>query len=98
MHIDPPHLIARRLRALRLAADFKYKNAFADAIGVEKNTYSPWEQGKNPKLTLTFESALVIRSKWGIPLEWLFFGTFEDAIEPGLRKKIREHMISRKAA
>lgn len=78
--IDPPHVIGPRLRALRLAlGQYPTQVSFAIAIGVDKSTYNPWEKGTR---ALTFEAACVLRKKWGIPLDYLFYGANEDRL-PG---------------
>lgn len=69
--IDPPETIGPRLKALRIALGYKKQTEFAKAIGVEKNTYNPWEKGGRE---LTFEGACLIRAKFKIPLDYLFFG------------------------
>lgn len=75
--IDPPEIIGPRLRAIRLALEYPSQVAFAKALGVEKNTYNPWEKGSR---SLTFEAGCVLRRKWGIPLDYLFFGANEDRL------------------
>lgn len=75
---DPPHVIGPRLRALRLAlGQYPTQVSFALAIGVDKSTYNPWEKGTR---ALTFEAACVLRKKWGIPLDYLFYGANEDRL------------------
>lgn len=68
---DPDRIIAARLKALRLELGYKHQNAFAEELGIEKNTYNPFETGKRP---LTFEVACKIRNRFGISVDWLFFG------------------------
>jgi len=69
--VDPPKKIAERLKAVRLALEVKTQVAFAAEIGVEKNTYNPWEKGTR---SLTFEGACLIRRRYGVPLDYLFYG------------------------
>lgn len=83
--IDPPEVIGPRLKALRLAVDCKTQVAFAEQIGVEKNTYNPWETGERP---LTFEGALLIRRRYRVPLEYLFFGEFQDELPARILNKL----------
>lgn len=68
---DPDQIIAARLKALRIALGYKHQNAFASELDIEKNTYNPFEKGKRP---LTFEVACRIRRRFGISVDWLFFG------------------------
>ena len=76
--IDPPEVIARRLKALRKALNYKTQAKFAKDIGLERNVYNPFERAKRE---LTFEAACLIRKRFGVPLDWLFFG--EAAQLPG---------------
>lgn len=82
---DPPNVIGPRLKALREALGFESQIAFAKKIGVEKNTYNPWEKGTRP---LTFEGALLIRKRFRIPLEYLFFGEFADELPYRVREAL----------
>lgn len=83
--IDPPEVIGPRLRTLRLALGVAKQKDFAHEIGVEKNTYNPWETGARP---LTFEGALLIRKRYKIPLDYLFFGEL-DGLSVRLNDSIR---------
>ena len=85
--IDPPSIIGPRLKALRTAVGCKTQVAFAKEIGVEKNTYNPWEKGERP---LTFEGALLIRKRYRVPLDYLFFGEAVDEIPAGILNKIQQ--------
>ena len=80
---DPPTLVAPRLKAIRLAVG-KSQVEFAQEIGVEKNTYNPWETGKR---SITFEGACLIRLRFKIPVEYLFFGENEDHIPAVIYRK-----------
>lgn len=82
--VDPQEVIGPRLKALRLALGFKTQKAFAEAIGVEKNTYNPWEKGARP---LTFEGACLIRKKFNIPLDYQFYGQL-DGVPAWLRPQL----------
>lgn len=84
--VEAPEIIGPRLRALRLALGFAKQKDFAAEIGVEKNTYNPWETGKRP---LTFEGALLIRRRFKIPLDYLFFGEV-DGLSVRTRDNIRQ--------
>ncbi len=75
--IDPPEIVGPRLKALRLALGVKTQTAFAKAIGVGISTYNPWEKATRP---LTFEGACLIRAKYHIPLDYLFFGDALDEL------------------
>lgn len=85
--IDQPKVIGQRLKALRLAVGCKTQAAFAKSIGVEKNTYNPWETGQRP---LTFEGALLIRRRYRVPLDFLFFGEAVDEIPSGILNKLSQ--------
>lgn len=84
---DPPETIGPRLRALRIACGFKSQARFAREIGVERNTYNPWEKGKR---ALTFEGALLIRKRFHVPLDYLFFGDAVDEIPAGILQRLQQ--------
>ena len=87
--IDSPKVIGNRLKALRAALDIKTQTAFAEELGIEKNTYNPFETGKRE---LTFETACLIRKKFKIPIDWLFWGD-DDELPYHIKIKIeaRKH-------
>lgn len=93
--IDPPEVIGPRLRAIRLALEYPSQVAFAKALGVEKNTYNPWEKGSRP---LTFEAGCVMRRKWGIPLDFMFFGANEDRLPSHIFARLQALRKQGKAA
>ncbi len=43
--IDDPKAIGKRLKNLRLALGFPTQVAFANELGIERNTYNPFEKG-----------------------------------------------------
>lgn len=69
--MDPPKIVAGRLKALRQELGFASQSAFAARLGIDKSTYNPYETGTRP---LTFETACLIRREFGISIDWLFFG------------------------
>ena len=83
--IDPPEIIAARLKALRLALDFRTQKAFADKLGIEKNTYNPFEKGTRE---LTFETACLIRKRFKIPVDYLFWGDTEDQLPQAVARRL----------
>lgn len=85
--IDPPEIIGPRLKRLRLACGYRFQKDFAASIGVEKNTYNPWEKGSRE---LTFEGALLIRKRHRVPLDYLFFGELEDEIPSRILKLLQQ--------
>lgn len=82
--IDPPKVIANRLKALRIALGFQTQVAFAAELGIEKSTYNPFEKGKRE---LTFETACLIRKKFKVPIDWLFWGD-DDEIPYNIKVKL----------
>jgi len=88
--IDPPEVIGPRLKALRLALGISTQVGFAEAIGVDKSTYNPWEKGGR---SLTFEGACLIRKRFRVPLDYLFFG---EAAE--LPASLHQKLVKRAAA
>jgi transcriptional regulator with XRE-family HTH domain len=85
--IDPPEKVGQRLKRLRVALGYHTQVAFAAEIGVEKNTYNPWEKGSRE---LTFEGACLIRKRFRIPLDYLFFGQLMDELPSSVVKKLRD--------
>ena len=76
--MDRNDIIAARLIALRKELGEREgivggysQTEFADKIDLTKSTYNPFETGKRP---LTFETACKIRRRFGIPVDYLFFG------------------------
>lgn len=82
--IDNPKIIGKRLKNLREALGFKTQVAFAEEIGIERNTYNPFEKGSRE---LTFETACLIRKKFKIPIDWLFWGE-DDELPYHIKVKI----------
>jgi DNA-binding XRE family transcriptional regulator len=81
--IDPPEVISARLIALRKACDGLNQTQFAESIGIAKNTLNGYETGKKP---LTFETACLIRRRWGVPTDWLFWGDMGHEASALIRK------------
>jgi len=75
--IDPRETIVWRLQGLKEAymADAT-DEAFARAIGLDKSTYS-WI--KKCERNLSFETGCYIKEKWGISLDWLFYGDLQQS-------------------
>lgn len=68
---DAPEVVGKRLAATRLALGYEHQKEFADALGIKKNTYNPYENGKRP---LTLQTALLIQDRFHIPINWLLKG------------------------
>lgn len=85
--IDPPEIIGPRLKALRLALGFKTQVEFADKLGIEKNTYNPFEKGTRE---LTFETACLIRRRFKIPTDYLFWGDMEDQLPAAVSRRLNQ--------
>lgn len=75
---DPNDVIAARLKALRKELGEREgipggysQTEFAAKLNIAKNTYNGFETCARP---LTFETACLIRRRFGIPIDWLFFG------------------------
>lgn len=76
--MDQSNIIAGRLIALRKELGEREgkpggytQTEFAEKLGLTKSTYNPFETGKR---ALTFETACLIRRRFGIPVDYLFFG------------------------
>ena len=60
-----------RLTMARLAAGFKTRKAAADEIGVDQNTYSPWERARSLP---SAKELLTIRLVFEVSIDWLLHG------------------------
>jgi transcriptional regulator with XRE-family HTH domain len=73
----PPFAI--RLEAARISAGYLEQKGFADALGVEHETYRQWERGNSrPK----FEDLIKIRRHTQQSLDWLIAGEGKATIVP----------------
>ena len=68
---DAPEVVGKRLAATRLALGYESQKEFADALGLGKSTYNPYEKGTRP---LTLQTALLIQDRFHIPINWLLKG------------------------
>ncbi|MGE0579350.1 MAG: helix-turn-helix domain-containing protein [Reyranella sp.] len=73
--IDDPKTVGKRLKNLREALGFTSQVAFAKELGIKRNTYNPFETGERE---LTFETACLIRKKFKLAIDWLFWGDDEE--------------------
>lgn len=71
--------IPQRLVALRKRLGFDKQSDFADALGLGKNVYNPFEKGTRP---LTLDVARRIRRRFGVSIDWLLFGDIGQPNEP----------------
>jgi transcriptional regulator with XRE-family HTH domain len=63
--------IGRRLQALQ--AHLKLTAvAFCDLTGIQTNRFSQWKSGTHPP---SIDGAMAIRRKWGVTLDWIYFGS-----------------------
>ncbi len=63
--------IGRRVEAIRKALGFESQEEFAIEIGLNKSTYSQIKTGER---RLSLDTALVMRTQYRIPLDYLYFG------------------------
>lgn len=75
---DPREVVFGRLEALRIELDaldpkagFDVDGKFAAAVGIDKTTYSLI---KKLERDLPFTAACRIKDRWGISLDWLYYG------------------------
>lgn len=73
--------IGQRLRWHREHVVQMNQRDYAAAIDVKRATYTCWETGTQ---RLSLNGALVLREKYGLPLDWLFLG-IDDALPMTLR-------------
>jgi transcriptional regulator with XRE-family HTH domain len=84
--MNSPEDVRRRLIALRVALGYggRKQSAFAEEIGLAKNVYNPFESDGRNFRPLTLEAACRIRKRFGVPLDWIFFGDMSLAASPVL--------------
>ncbi|MFY1707415.1 helix-turn-helix transcriptional regulator [Tritonibacter scottomollicae] len=70
-HIDA---IAARLKRVREILGLSKKD-FAERAGLTEQTYGPFE---NAKRELSLSAAKKIRKRYGLPLEFMYFGKIDD--------------------
>jgi transcriptional regulator with XRE-family HTH domain len=82
--MNSPENVRRRLIALRVALGYggRKQTAFAKEIGLAKNLYNPFETEGNNFRPLTLDAACRIRARFGIPLDWIFFGDMSLGASP----------------
>jgi len=75
--IDPREVIFWRLDGLRQSyMPGVTDEAFAKAIGLDKSTFSSIKKFDR---NLSFETGCYIKEKWGISLDWLFYGELQQS-------------------
>jgi DNA-binding XRE family transcriptional regulator len=94
---DDQDIIAR-LIAIRTREGMS-QSEFAEALGLSKTIYNPFERGKRP---LTLDAARRIRRRFGYSVDWLLFGDIgqpnetvarELGPQPGKAPKVRDRKI-----
>jgi transcriptional regulator with XRE-family HTH domain len=45
---------------------------FCDLTGIQPNRFSQWKSGTHPP---SIDGAMAIRRKWGVTLDWIYFGS-----------------------
>lgn len=71
---DAPEAVGERLRKVRENLGLSRRD-FAHGAGLTEQTYGPFENAKRP---LTLEAAKKLRSRYGLTLEFLYFGNKAD--------------------
>ena len=70
-HIDA---VSARLKRVREVLGLSKKD-FADRAGLTEQTYGPFE---NAKRELSLTAAKKLRKRYGLPLEFMYFGKIDD--------------------
>ena len=81
--------IGRRLLITRLALGYAIQADFAEAIGVEPQTYNEWETGTRGRSLSRRGIGFIVAKFPAISVEWLMEGC-PDRLPHGLVKKIQE--------
>ncbi|MQY41511.1 helix-turn-helix domain-containing protein [Epibacterium sp. SM1969] len=72
---DDIDAVSARLKRARLILGFEKKTDFADYVGISKQAYGAFENGNRD---LTLHAAKKLRKKFGLTLEFLYFGRTDD--------------------
>lgn len=71
---DNIEAVAARLRRVREILGLSKKD-FAEGAGLTEQSYGPFE---NARRELSLNSAKKLRKRYGLPLEFMYFGKIED--------------------
>ncbi|KUP91783.1 helix-turn-helix transcriptional regulator [Tritonibacter horizontis] len=71
---DDIEAVAARLKRVREILDLSKKD-FAESAGLTEQTYGPFE---NAKRELSLTAAKKLRKRYGLPLEFMYFGKIDD--------------------
>lgn len=71
---DHIEAVASRLKRVREILGYT-KKEFAERAGMTEQTYGPFE---NAKRELSLSAAKKLRKRYGLPLEFMYFGKIED--------------------
>lgn len=63
--------IGRRLIQTRIALGYEEQAEFCRQINVDKTVYNAFEKGRR---RISLDTALAIRARFGIPLDWIYCG------------------------
>jgi transcriptional regulator with XRE-family HTH domain len=75
--MDSNAVIGDRLKAVRKHEQLS-QSAFSASIGVAETAYGNWERGAS---RLSLDGAHAIRLKYGISLEFLYYGEFGTSLQ-----------------
>lgn len=78
--------IADRLLRTRLALGFETQAEFCTQVKLAPNVYNPYETGER---RITLNSALKIRQRFGVPLDWIYCGD-DSRLPAHLYKRLQE--------
>ena len=88
-HPYEPAMVARRLRAIRLALGLN-KASFADMVGIDRSSYTKIEKGEKPLLPYT---AYRIYELYGLDMNFLYLGQV-GGLPAALSRKLITHLSS----
>lgn len=71
---DHPEAVAARLKRVREIYGLT-KKEFAERAGLSEQVYGPFE---NARRDLSLQAAKRLRKTYGLPLEFVYFGSIED--------------------
>lgn len=85
-HMDNPQVIGERLRALRVGLGHEHSAAgFARLVDMTPQAWNNYERGLR---RISLDEANKLVRKFGLPLDWIFYGTATDRLPLHIAKAL----------
>lgn len=84
--MDNPKVIGERLKALRIGLGHEHSSAgFARLVGLTAQAWNHYELGRR---RISLDEADKLIRRFGIPLDWIYYGTAEDRLPLHIAKAL----------